>query len=109
MFVLSNLLNLMSCIFKCGVAHLALQCLQVQTLLVQFVLLLLDLLHQLVNASVLSRHQPLEANGKIKCQLHGIIVFPQVQLCFKYNINLSKMEVFRGVYMLSDGMESTSE
>ncbi len=47
-----------------GVAHLALQHLQVQTLLLQFVLLLLDLLHQLVNSSVLSRHQHLDANGK---------------------------------------------
>lgn len=53
------------CSVKCGVAHLALQCLQVQTLLFQFVLLLLDFLHQLIDASVLRQHQPLETERHI--------------------------------------------
>lgn len=43
--------------------HLALQCFQVQTLLLQFALLLPDFLHQLINSSVLSRQQPLETAG----------------------------------------------
>lgn len=45
-------------------AHLPLQGLQVQTLLLQLVLLLLDLVHQLVDAPVLGRQEPLEADDK---------------------------------------------
>lgn len=45
-------------------AHLPLQGLQVQTLLLQLVLLLLDLVHQLVDAPVLGRQEPLEADNK---------------------------------------------
>lgn len=41
-------------------AHLDLQRLQLQTLLFQFVLLLLDFLRQLIDASALCRHQSLE-------------------------------------------------
>lgn len=40
--------------------HLALQCLEVEALLLQFVLLLLDFLHQQVDASVLSHQHPLQ-------------------------------------------------
>lgn len=45
-------------------AHLPLQGLQVQTLLLQLVLLLLDLVHQLVDALVLGRQESLEADDK---------------------------------------------
>lgn len=47
-------------LFQLMEPHLALQGLEVQTLLLQLVLLLLDLLHQLVDSSVLRHHQPLE-------------------------------------------------
>lgn len=45
-------------------AHLPLQGLQVQTLLLQLVLLLLDLVHQLVDAPVLGRQEPLEVDNE---------------------------------------------
>lgn len=57
-----------------SIAHLALQRLQVQTLLLQLVLLLSDLLHQLIDSSVLNCHDSLDLKKRTSHQLRCYVL-----------------------------------